>query len=446
MKNKNIVSKLSSIISEGTKNVTKKKIFENEGVGLTDEERFDKIMNTQEYVTKEEYDFCVNYAGVDAVESVMSYIGDYSNYGDYLNLNVYSEADKEAHDFAKETGGYGDLDHYAKTGYVNQDTMYDNIDDEEIENLKNQDDEFSNKYIRPHDSQNFNESNGVDGVKTLVKVDIDDYNPGELQVTFNYSDGSDVELYVDAIVEVDIKNETLGDITIKPNASYANSEGGFMLSPEEISKIEDAIWSSFEDDPSKFLEDEEYDEYHDDPDWDMVPGGNDYDPGGLYENKNKNKNKMKKKLTMKEFKSLIREEVQKLQRRTILENEKKALMKEFMSSDEIADKRAEYFTLVKAVEELKEVESMSEFLDVVLSVGLYGQPTSKKELMKSINKNFRGNTRKAVEDYIWRFEGHAFTIGGQLAAVGEPGFGSEFNAYGQEGPNYDEDESGRYVD
>jgi hypothetical protein len=140
---------------------------ENEGLGalydsgLTDEEKFDKIMNTQEYLTQKEYDFCVNHAGADVVKSNMFYIGDYSSYGDYLNLNVYSEADKEADDFARETLGYGDLGHYADTGYTNPSDMYDSVEHDEDEKLKNQDAEFVNKYIRPHDSRKLSESKNI---------------------------------------------------------------------------------------------------------------------------------------------------------------------------------------------------------------------------------------------------------------------------------------------
>ena len=52
-------------------------------------ERFEMLMNTKEYLTKEEYDFC--FAWDKDVRLQTSYIGDYSSYGDYLNLNVYSE-------------------------------------------------------------------------------------------------------------------------------------------------------------------------------------------------------------------------------------------------------------------------------------------------------------------------------------------------------------------
>jgi len=55
--------------------------------------RFEKIMNTQEYLTQEEYDFCFGYDKDIRMDT--SYIGDYSRYGAYLNLRVYSEHDNE---------------------------------------------------------------------------------------------------------------------------------------------------------------------------------------------------------------------------------------------------------------------------------------------------------------------------------------------------------------
>ena len=51
--------------------------------------RFEEIMNTKEYLTKEEYDFCFS---LDKdIREDMDYIGDYSKFGDYLNLRLYSE-------------------------------------------------------------------------------------------------------------------------------------------------------------------------------------------------------------------------------------------------------------------------------------------------------------------------------------------------------------------
>jgi hypothetical protein len=62
--------------------------------------RFEMIINTKEYLTKEEYDFCVAYD--NEVKSNLTYIG-YSQYGDYLNLNVYSEHDHDKRQYELET-------------------------------------------------------------------------------------------------------------------------------------------------------------------------------------------------------------------------------------------------------------------------------------------------------------------------------------------------------
>jgi hypothetical protein len=37
------------------------------------------------------------------------YIGDYSQYGDYLNLNVYSEVDHDRRQYEMETYGNGNI-------------------------------------------------------------------------------------------------------------------------------------------------------------------------------------------------------------------------------------------------------------------------------------------------------------------------------------------------
>ena len=51
--------------------------------------RFEEIMNTKEYLTKEEYDFCFAYD--KDIREDTSYLGD----SKYLNLRVYSEHDHE---------------------------------------------------------------------------------------------------------------------------------------------------------------------------------------------------------------------------------------------------------------------------------------------------------------------------------------------------------------
>lgn len=60
---------------------------------LKNREIAEAIMNTKEYLSKEEYDFC--FANTDDVRIDTSYIGEYSQFGDYLNLRVYSEHDHE---------------------------------------------------------------------------------------------------------------------------------------------------------------------------------------------------------------------------------------------------------------------------------------------------------------------------------------------------------------
>tara|TARA_R110002124_G_scaffold61188_6_gene167800 strand:- start:558 stop:881 length:324 start_codon:yes stop_codon:yes gene_type:complete len=54
--------------------------------------RFEGIMNTQEYLTQEEYDFCFAYD--KSVREDTTFIG-LSEGNTYLNLNVYSEHDHE---------------------------------------------------------------------------------------------------------------------------------------------------------------------------------------------------------------------------------------------------------------------------------------------------------------------------------------------------------------
>ena len=62
--------------------------------------RFEMIMNTQKYLTKEEYDFCVAYDKDAKIN--LTYIG-YPQYGDYLNLNVYSEHSHDKRQYELET-------------------------------------------------------------------------------------------------------------------------------------------------------------------------------------------------------------------------------------------------------------------------------------------------------------------------------------------------------
>ena len=63
------------------------------------EARFNAIMSFKEILTQEEYDFCFDW-DYKAVRVSTSMIGE----GRYLNLNVYSEADKEEYDLRIEQG------------------------------------------------------------------------------------------------------------------------------------------------------------------------------------------------------------------------------------------------------------------------------------------------------------------------------------------------------
>jgi len=67
-------------------------------------EEFNKYQNLlqEEYLTTDEYKFVVGYDKLQ--EDNFFYIGDYSQYGDYLNLNTYSEHDHEKRQFEMEVG------------------------------------------------------------------------------------------------------------------------------------------------------------------------------------------------------------------------------------------------------------------------------------------------------------------------------------------------------
>lgn len=61
-----------------------------------------EVISKQRYLTKAEYEFCVS---VDAkFVSDAFFIGDYSIYGDYLNLRAYSEHDHDKRQYEIETG------------------------------------------------------------------------------------------------------------------------------------------------------------------------------------------------------------------------------------------------------------------------------------------------------------------------------------------------------
>jgi hypothetical protein len=62
-------------------------------------ERYNSIMSFKEILTQEEFDFC---KALNA-EEAWKYLNDLGD-GRYLNINVYSEADKEEYDLRREMG------------------------------------------------------------------------------------------------------------------------------------------------------------------------------------------------------------------------------------------------------------------------------------------------------------------------------------------------------
>ena len=61
--------------------------------------RYQMLINTKEILNQEEYEFCKAW---DA-EEAWQYLNDLGD-GRYLNVNVYSEADKEEYDLRREMG------------------------------------------------------------------------------------------------------------------------------------------------------------------------------------------------------------------------------------------------------------------------------------------------------------------------------------------------------
>ena len=61
---------------------------------------FQSLVNTKLYLTKEEYNFVINY---DITEKVNFYALSKYSISDYLNLNLYSEHDHEKREFEMET-------------------------------------------------------------------------------------------------------------------------------------------------------------------------------------------------------------------------------------------------------------------------------------------------------------------------------------------------------
>ena len=62
-------------------------------------ERYNVIMSFTEILTQEEYEFCKEWDP----EEAWKYLNDLGD-GRYLNINVYSEADKEDYDLRREMG------------------------------------------------------------------------------------------------------------------------------------------------------------------------------------------------------------------------------------------------------------------------------------------------------------------------------------------------------
>ena len=63
---------------------------------------FEMLVNTKKVVTEDEYKFIVAYDPTERTN--FSYIGDYNQHDDYLNLNVYSEHDHEKRQYEIEIG------------------------------------------------------------------------------------------------------------------------------------------------------------------------------------------------------------------------------------------------------------------------------------------------------------------------------------------------------
>jgi len=61
---------------------------------------FEMLVNTKEYVTKDEFNFIVKYDKTE--KNNFSYVDSYL--GDYLNLNVYSEHDHDKRQLEMERG------------------------------------------------------------------------------------------------------------------------------------------------------------------------------------------------------------------------------------------------------------------------------------------------------------------------------------------------------
>jgi hypothetical protein len=66
-----------------------------------DYNRFERIINTQDYLTQEEYDFCFAYD--KNIREYTTYVGYYYGCSVYLNLRLYSEHNHEKRQSDMET-------------------------------------------------------------------------------------------------------------------------------------------------------------------------------------------------------------------------------------------------------------------------------------------------------------------------------------------------------
>jgi len=73
-------------------------LIESNYTPKSEQDRFNEIMNTKEYLTQEEYDFCFGVDGSIRIDT--SYVGNNgeTRLGVYLNLRLYSEHDEEIYD------------------------------------------------------------------------------------------------------------------------------------------------------------------------------------------------------------------------------------------------------------------------------------------------------------------------------------------------------------
>ena len=74
-----------------------------------DYQRYQKLINTKEVLTQEEYEFCKEWDAEEASKYLNNIgpawkDGGFNGENRYLNINVYSEANKEEYDLKREMG------------------------------------------------------------------------------------------------------------------------------------------------------------------------------------------------------------------------------------------------------------------------------------------------------------------------------------------------------